>query len=661
MEIVTKTMAAAAPNGDPLEFIMSDGTTDRFGDVIEPKGWELGNFKKNPIALFGHDGDFPIGNWRTVRVQENRLLGRLDLMAPVSERLQELHAAVDAGVLRAVSVGFRPIKSEPIEGTRGIRFLKTELVECSLVSIPANPNALQLAKSLNLSRDTLNLIFGKSAFVDREMGRGRYGESASRTTHPIRKRNMDGNFTALIEKAQDRVVALQDQLATHLAGQEALAEDDDEGLASASTTTTELNKRLGEARLRLTSLKDSELLLGQDADEIGTVTRGTGTSMVPSRETRPAPMFRQKVKEAAPMDYFARIGAAMMVSHKHHLPLIQVLKDAYAHDFDRTLAVAGIVTRAATVPATTTLTGWAAELVATTVLDILDQLYGDPIYAALAPRGPRFTFGRSGIVSIPARSSTPTVAGAFVAEGAPIPVKQAAFTSATLRPKKMGVITAWTREIGEHSTPDIEQFLRQAIIEDTAVSLDAVLIDTNAATSVRPAGLLNGVTPISATAGGGFAAAVADLSAMVKAMAAQNALRTPVWIMNPGDVASLGLIPTSTGDFAFRDELNNGRLLGYPLISSSHMTVDNIILLDAADFFSATGDTPNFAVSDQATLHFEDTTPLQIAVVGTPNTVAAPVRSMFQTDSVALRMTLDVNWAMRRTGVVQTISGITWS
>jgi hypothetical protein len=85
-----------------------------------------------------------------------------------------------------------------------------------------------------------------------------------------------------------------------------------------------------------------------------------------------------------------------------------------------------------------------------------------------------------------------------------------------------------------------------------------------------------------------------------------------------------------------------------------------VLLVDAADFFSATGDAPSFVASDQATLHMEDTTPLAIGTAGTPNTVAAPVRSLFQTDSIGIRMTMDLNWALRRAGVVAFVSSVTW-
>jgi hypothetical protein len=109
----------------------------------------------------------------------------------------------------------------------------------------------------------------------------------------------------------------------------------------------------------------------------------------------------------------------------------------------------------------------------------------------------------------------------------------------------------------------------------------------------------------------------------------------------------------------FKAELAQGTLLGYPVITSTTMTADTLIILDAADFITATGDVPNFSVSDQAVLHMEDTTPLAIST--TTTAVAAPVRSLWQTDSIGIRMIMDINWALRRTGVVALLTSPTWN
>lgn len=83
-------------------------------------------------------------------------------------------------------------------------------------------------------------------------------------------------------------------------------------------------------------------------------------------------------------------------------------------------------------------------------------------------------------------------------------------------------------------------------------------------------------------------------------------------------------------------------------------------MVDAADFVSAYG-APEFDISEQATLHMEDTTPLNISATGSPNTVAAPVQSMYQTAQIAIRMLLTITWNMRRQGMVQYITGASWA
>jgi hypothetical protein len=130
--------------------------------------------------------------------------------------------------------------------------------------------------------------------------------------------------------------------------------------------------------------------------------------------------------------------------------------------------------------------------------------------------------------------------------------------------------------------------------------------------------------------------------------------------MNPTAANAVGLLQNSLGLFPFRDEINRGTLNGWPVIVSGTVTAGQVILIDAADFVSVTGDDPRFDVSDQATLHMEDTTPLAIVADASPDVVAAPVRSLWQTDTIGIRMILPMNWAMRRTGVIAWTQSITW-
>jgi HK97 family phage major capsid protein/HK97 family phage prohead protease len=642
MEMLHKATAqAAGPN--PFVFVMSDDTVDRQGDIIEPDGWQLGNFKRNPVALFAHDSKLPLGVWRNVQIKGGQLVGEIEFLPEGrSARVDEIRAFVESGMLRAVSVGFRPVPgaAEPIPGSArgGVRYKKAELLECSLVSIPANPNALAIAKSLHLSDDAQRLIFGKSADEIEPAGdRGSPGKTAV-STPPIRKVKKMANLAERVTDAQNTLVQLKDDLTEHLKQDGA----DDE-------VTVELSDQIEKQEATVNALRRAENALATKAADRQ------------KNDDEPRRVFPTAAKKSEPKDLIVRAAVVKLLSHITKQSPLEVLQSRYGAD-ESVKTMYDVVSKAASSPATTTTTGWALELVQTATLDLLDSLLPLSIYPGLRDRGGRFTFGQNGIVALPSRALTPTIAGSFVGQGAPIPVRQGAFTSTQLTPKKMGVITTFTREIAEHSTPSIEGVLRQAIQEDTAVSLDSVLIDAVAASAIRPAGLRNGVTGITPTAGGGFTAALADLKALLGALvtASLGNVRAPVWIMNPLQKLSLSLLQDASGYFPFKEEIARGTLLGYPVLTSATVTAGLVLLIDAADFFSATGDEPRFDVSDQATLHMEDTSPQQISTVGTPNVVAAPVRSMFQTDSIALRMLLDINWSMRRTGMVAFVSGATW-
>lgn len=645
LEMVVKTTAAPSPAGDNLEYVMSDDSVDRLGDVIDQAGWQLVNFTKNPIALFGHDSSFPVGTWKDVKVKGSQLRGSLELMPPVSPRLQEIHAAVKGGVLRAVSVGFKPLKYEPLPDSKkgGYRFIENELVECSIVAVPANPNAIQIAKNLNISRETIDLIFGKTADDDEVTRRDLLGKSAD--IHPnIGKRNM--SLSEKIEQSQTRVNDLKDKISAHNAKDFGDEAPDEQHL----TIGEELNMRLTNEARHLGMLQASEAALGAKSDPITT----DKTVQKAGEGRRP---FALPKKDVKPGDYVYRAVLGQLVSHITKQSIPEVLRERYGDDEPTRVVANATVLRANSNPATTTQADWAGLLVQTAIGDFIDSLMPSSVYPALSLRGGRFTFGRNGTVTLPARLATPNLAGAFVAEGAAIPVRQGAFTSVSLTPRKMAVISTFTRQIMEHSTPAIEQQIRTMMQDDTAVALDTVLLDNVAGSTLRPPGLRNGVSATGATAGGGFNALVGDIKNLVGVLASANSLRSPVWIMNPVDVLSLTLTQNAGGDFPFQIEANGGRLQGYPIIQSTTMPAKMVLLLDAADFFSATGDEPQFSVSDQATLHMEDTAPQAIGVSGSATN---PIRSLWQTDSIAVRMMLDISWAMRRTGVVAWTQTITW-
>ena len=665
--------AAPPPGGEPDEFVLSDGSLDRMGDVIEPGGWQLDQIKSDPPVLFNHNRDQIVGRWTNIRVKDGKLIGKIVWAKsdkwPMGQYIRDL---VREGVLRTVSVGFQPVAREPLTKDADkhhgpFRFTKQQLLECSLVSVPANPNALALAK--DLPRDVLAEVFCKTArrFDELRADHAKPGKHVLRegggSLSETRSTKMQTQTIAQkIQAAQQNISILRDRL-------NELAARDDLDADETKSYQEDLPAQIEEARRELEAHRRVERSLVDDTPTAITVQpeRREQEIILPTTGNTPTmpqgdgrKLFAIPKKKLEPGDHLARALAAWTKAHVTKDPIDKVLRDSYGAD-----EMTNVVLRAAVNPAMTTVATWAAELVQTSNVDYLDRLIPNFIFPQLKALGASYTFGNNGVLKIPVRAATPTLAGAWTAEGGAKPVKRASFSTVSLTPTKLSVISTFSEEMATYGMPSIEAIIRQAMSDDTGIALDTYLIDNVAASAgVRPAGLLNGVTPITASAATpSTAAMVADLKALVAAItAAGGGGRGPIAIiMNPAQALALGFAQTTTGDFLFSSVEQAASKFGVRFIVSNTVTAGRVIAVDAADFATALGDVPRFAVSTEATLHEEDTTPLALGT-GTQGSgvLAVPMRSLFQTDAVAIRMSLYVSWVMRRASMVQTIASVIW-
>lgn len=628
MTVLHRTSVSA---GEGLDFVLSDDSLDRHGTRINPKGWDLRNFKKNPIALFGHDSRAPIGTWSNIRTEGDRLVATLKLAAQgTSDRINEVISLVEQGILRAVSVGFRVIKF----GTAGkdeFDFLEQELIEASLVSVGSNTNALAKARALNVSSETLSLVFGESA-NERRGTATNPGESAATSRVNTRPKAMK-TLSQRIEDAQNDLVAKRDRL-VELNNADPLDLDAIEAL----------NAEIETAERTVAALKESEKRIG-----IGATQERTAPTQPAIGSRRP---LGASQRELSGFDLLVRMAVVKGVSHFGGRPVERVLDERYpGHE-----ATHALVTRADQTIGTTTVAGWASELVQTVNQGFLEALMPFSIYPALRAKGIGVNFDGIGSVSLPSRTAG-GAGGGFVAEGSPIRVGRITTAAVTMTPKKLGVIIPFSRELARRSTPAIEALVRRAILEDTGVVLDAALIDATASSTARPAGLLNGVSAVASGYGGGdYAAVLADFQALLAPFFSANAADNIVVLMNPAQGLALSMMPGPDGVIgsfmgAVRDRVT--------FIESTTVPSGRLIALRASDFATATGDAPEFDVSEQATVHMEDTSPLEI-VSGTGPTTADPVRSFYQTATIGVRMLMDISWLMRRSGMVQWINGTSY-
>jgi len=135
-----------------IEFTNSTPTQDRYHDTIDQNGWQLENFRKNPVVLWAHDyGQPPVAKSVNVWVEEGKLKSRDQFtprdLYPFGFMVFELYKN---GFLNAKSVGFQPITYAFNNETEGVEFYTQELLEHSCVPVPANPEALVSAKSMGI-------------------------------------------------------------------------------------------------------------------------------------------------------------------------------------------------------------------------------------------------------------------------------------------------------------------------------------------------------------------------------------------------------------------------------------------------------------------------------------------------------------------------------
>ena len=132
-----------------LQFIGSTESADRDGEVILASGWDLKNYKKNPVFLWAHNYTMPpIGKATKVRVKDGQLLFDVEF-APreTYEFADTIYKLYKGGFIHATSVGFVPVEfvDGDSEKTPKRTFLKQELLELSGCPVPSNPDALRLA------------------------------------------------------------------------------------------------------------------------------------------------------------------------------------------------------------------------------------------------------------------------------------------------------------------------------------------------------------------------------------------------------------------------------------------------------------------------------------------------------------------------------------
>jgi hypothetical protein len=626
MKIINKRI-----NTDPtktstgIKFTMSTSSVDRVGDRVMPS-WNLDQFKLNPIALAFHDHTKIVGFWKDIGVVGTELVGTLELAKKgTSALVDEIRSLVDQGILKAVSIGFSSGKVKEND-FGGFDLYDNLLLECSLVAVPANYEAVKKSLSQYIPDRELEELCSVNGCSSSKSDQDKGSVKADTKTKSITTKTQGFKMTYA-----ERIAALQKSVAAKQTQLDALNEKhdlSDEDLDTMATLTT---------------------YIASESDRIKkfeTMEKAAG-NIVPAKKTPSVPTFEKDAEKTGVLKGVIALSKAVA----DNIGVDAAVEKMYKGD-----KVADVFAKAATAanPAMTTVPEWAGDLVREGYGSYLADLVADTIFGRVG--GLRITFGQDASISIPYRDGNGTLAGDWIAEGEPIPVKQDKFATAKLAPQKMGVITTFTKELMRKSTPAIEGLVKSHMISDTQDVLDTTFLDATAATAVRPAGLEAGAgaANIVASTGATVGDIEKDLQGVFERFSAKQLGGSGVIIMNPARKRGLSFKQNALGQYPFRGE---NMLDGFNIITSTNVPADKVYFVDDKALAFGLEQGVEFDVSTQATLVMS--APAEAINDGTTAT-SEPVRSLFQTDTIAIKQTLALTWKQLRASGVQILTGVSW-
>ncbi len=123
-------------------FVLSDSTSiNSYGFSVDVNGIDTTRFATNPVMLYQHDAERVIGRWTNLRIEDGRLLADAEFDTTDAD-VKTIAEKVERGFLRGCSIGILVHEAREIEGNQIIT--RSELLEASVVSVPADPGAVVL-------------------------------------------------------------------------------------------------------------------------------------------------------------------------------------------------------------------------------------------------------------------------------------------------------------------------------------------------------------------------------------------------------------------------------------------------------------------------------------------------------------------------------------
>lgn len=596
--------------------IASTPSVDRVGDIVEPLGARAA--ADIPLFLY-HDSSQTVGRARLGKATSNGIpfeasIPQVKETGRLKDRVDEAWQMLKYRLITGVSIGFKPL-ADAVERMKdgGLRFKEFEILELSLVPVPANEQA------------TITSI--KS--IDRQALRAASGESQGKAVALVCP-GVTGTTPTHTPKGQT-VKTISEQI----------KDLESTRAAKAARMSEVMKKSLDEGR----STNEAE---GQEFDELDSQIKQIDGDLVRLRKMEKM-NIEQAVVVAAPTTKAASDSRAGAVTVKSNEPKGSAFtRFAIAKMLGKGDTMASIETarqrwpdnpevetmlKAAVAAGTTTDATWGGPLA------VLQPLAGEFVELLR----PATIIGKiPNLRKVPFNVSVPkqTAGGTYgwVGQGAAKPLTAAAFATVSLTMAKAAGIIVLTEELIKTSTPSAEDTIRQEMIAGIAQFLDGQFITPGvAATSANPASITNGTTPIT-TAGTTPDNARTDIKALIAAFVAANqTTANAVLIMSEANAFALGSAQNPLGQPIYPGlGTNGGSILGIPVVTSQTAGA-NVVLVDARGILFADEGGVNVDVSREASLQMD-------SAPDNPTAATTVMVSLWQRNLVGLRAERYINW-----------------
>lgn len=625
-----------------IEGVATTPSVDRMGDIVDPLGAE---FKLPLPLLWQHNHDEPIGHVEYAKATKTGIPFRAKI-AKVSEpgrlkdRLDEAWQSIKVGLVRAVSIGFRNIEHSVMENG-GWKFIRWEMLELSAVTIPANAEA-----TINTIKSFDRQFLAASGRSERGVRITPAGVTASS------KQSLLG-ATTMARTISEQISALE----ATLEQKKALAQSIQEKATSEGRTKDENEqdqfdeavKAAGDVKKEIEDLKTLEVLGVSKARPVGEVKSADDAAAARSGDERKGDRRTTVVGPTTPKG----IGFVRYVKCLHaasNNPELAAMLAEKNYPDDKRIANYARMTpeeKSAVGAAYTGGSGWADALAtANLVNEFIDLLRAEVAYSK---------FGQGGVPDfrrVPFNVKVPRQTGGttanWVGEAKPIPVSKGTFDQVTMGKTKIAAMTYASKEQLRFSAVNAEALLLNDLVLKSAEKIDTSMFSTAAASSgVSPAGLLNGLSALS-TAGTDFDDIIADLVTLYTPFSAAKIKRSGLVIVTNEDLANaIGSIRTALGVPVF-DLAQTGRLNGYPVVASGNVAAGDVIMVSAPSILLADDRDAEVSVSDQASIEALDGSLVQNGQDGTGTSLI----SLWQTESVGIKVVHSVNWQKASTAAV---------